>query len=107
MENKENIQPKFTPGPWYCTDLGQIGKTGYKKHPICLASFHWAAVGNDEEMMANAKLATAAPEMYEVLKMLVKWNKLREKAMAPLATMDKINEIAMRVLAKASGEDAE
>ena len=64
---KNDKEEKFTPGPWYCTDLGQLGKIT-DKHPICLASFHWACVKNDEEMIANARLCSFAPEMYDLLK---------------------------------------
>ena len=60
---------KFTPEPWYCTSLGQIGKKG-EKHPICLATFHWETQG-DETMLANARLATVSPKMYRFIKKVV------------------------------------
>ena len=90
---------KFTPGPWFCTDMGQIGKKG-EKRLFCLASFHWEGVG-EKEMMANTKLATAAPEMYDLLKRIkgmLQFCELEDKIDA-----DTEHEIGA-LLAKARGE---
>ena len=90
---------KFTPGPWYCTDMGQIGKKG-EKRLFCLASFHWEGVG-EKEMMANAKLATAAPEMYEMLEGV-----LRYMQVSPLSRNPIIEGQIADLLARARGEAA-
>lgn len=68
MENKENTQPKFSPGPWFAS--GQLIFAESKKRPIYIAAVNglWLLTGNTFE--ANAALIAAAPEMYEMLDML-------------------------------------
>lgn len=66
MENKENTQPKFSPGPWFAS--GQLIFAESQKHPIAAVNGLWLLTGNTFE--DNAALISAAPEMYEMLDML-------------------------------------
>ncbi len=78
MENKENTQPKFTPGPWeagsnpaMATVLDdQEGKAIYQKGKGGCHHIGWANIHDDEgkldmeTALANAALIAAAPELY-------------------------------------------
>ncbi|MGB9660701.1 MAG: hypothetical protein ACPL5F_01620 [Moorellaceae bacterium] len=77
---------KFTPGPWECSnDFEIIDAHGFpiaSVHSICIKSgwqqlgiTHWVEAPDrayiersDDEVRANQKLISAAPEMYEALK---------------------------------------
>ena len=56
-------EPKFTLGPWETLDLGEaiiVQPTDKTLHPICL-------VDRQRNVLANATLIAAAPDMYEAL----------------------------------------
>lgn len=70
MENKENTQPKFSPGPWRVEfhALEHQVIVDADGHYVCGSSFRPAV--ERPRARANVKLAAAAPEMYEMLDML-------------------------------------
>lgn len=68
----KDTRPKFTPGPWYATDLGQIVARNLNHgYPVCIASVNWY----DEEgyeagrkhQKADSALIATAPELYAKL----------------------------------------
>lgn len=99
MENKENTQPKFSPGPWFAS--GQLIFAESKKCPIVIAAVNglWLLTGNTFE--ANAALIAAAPEMYALLNNIL--NDLETDGSISLND-NAANDIRM-LLAKARGED--
>lgn len=101
MENKENTQPKFLPGPWFAS--GQLIFAESKKRPIAIAAVNglWLLTGNTFE--ANAALIAAAPEMYALLNNIL--NDLETDGSISLND-NAANDIRM-LLAKARGEAAE
>ncbi len=58
-------ETKFTPGPWYASDLfvDSVGGNGRPSLEIC--DLHNSLFG--KEVPANAHLIAAAPELYEAL----------------------------------------
>lgn len=87
---------KFTKGPWFVSDgkphlviKGKVCVSGEDGEPIVVADTNYYF----EESRDNAALIAAAPEMYEMLKVL-----LPQIAGSPAAL--KVN----RLLAKARGE---
>ena len=115
-------ETKFTPGPW----IG-VGPSFGEPKPVyinaiitdrededeCFEICHLGLECYDEEQEANAHLIAAAPELYEVVERLAKWNKdypssrvygygdIKQIA----AEMDEINTQAQAALAKARGEE--
>lgn len=75
MENKENTQPKFTPGPWKAHGTSQQdfvttawkAKGGTDSPP---SPEYICKLGNDNGFY-NAALIAAAPEMYEMLERIL------------------------------------
>ena len=118
---------KFTPGPWYlnpemdlmasepCIYCGYkpdffepqesiVAEVGNKEGNIVATAREYSILEpTEEEVMANANLIAAAPEMYELLKIIL--NNLRHgihKSSIGVVTEQRIEDL----LAKARGEVA-
>lgn len=108
---------RFTPGPWELfTGDGTTNwhtlvirrrepKNGIEQLPVDICACQ-NCLCDASEKPANASLIAASPEMYEFIKSLTSFG-----GQIALATLGedgmKIYNEAMRVLAKARGEDAE
>jgi hypothetical protein len=102
-------ETKFTPGPWFVwDDSNQRLEIGPSRN-YSVASM-W--VTPLEGQQANAHLIAAAPDLYEVVEKLAKWNKdypsTRVYGYGDIKQiaeeMDAINAKAIAALAKTRGE---
>jgi antitoxin component HigA of HigAB toxin-antitoxin module len=67
---------KYTPAPWDCsTQRGTIGHCFCAQvwRPDGLELAHITPTEDEEEASANAKLISAAPDMFEALKVLLEY----------------------------------
>jgi hypothetical protein len=73
-------EQKFTPGPWtletvrtsvgVCHKIGRLGSSTKLNH-ACLYDDCYSAEPRDLQLLADARLIAAAPELYEALEVLV------------------------------------
>lgn len=101
------MSEKFTPGPWYL-EFDNCDEEGFLEE----AEFTGAIVGADGEGIlqvyskANAHLASAAPEMYEIITALLEYiDAIPPEVVASLPTMPGVSRDWIEsVMAKARGE---
>lgn len=107
------MEPKFTKSPWLVyresdgfgsQDWDEIivGMGTYNESPSCYESHHKVSVSaepEDEEGIANANLIAAAPDMYQVLQLLLNAE--------GVITQPQNRRIIKQLLAKARGEKGE
>jgi hypothetical protein len=114
----------FTPGPWVWTngsepiDISTYESPGYYNNPELRGANDEMVVGCDEywivgpcldeaQMVANARLIAAAPDLLKALKAMVAWYAKRDEDSDELCpTHEQEGEVqrALAVIAKASGE---
>ena len=114
MENKENTQPKFTPGPWEVfTGDGTTNwhtlvirrrepQNGIEQLPVDICACH-NCLCDASEKPANAALIAAAPEMYALLNNIL--NDLETDG--SISLNDNAANDIRGLLAKVRGEAAE
>jgi hypothetical protein len=69
---------KFTPGPWVVANGAQVWHSGHntvESPRICTLQNAAKPVRqlSDDEMIANARLIAAAPDLYAALEGLMRW----------------------------------
>jgi len=103
------MSQQFTKGPWKCTEDGKLPLMVTAKEPnlklgaveVCRLTTELSPI-SFQESYANARLISAAPEMYEALQKAVE----RLEASQPPKGLrtDQVVQSARRALSKARGE---
>lgn len=92
-----------TPGPWiyrkvddkFAPIVQRGAEGGFSVHAL-----------TDSRADADARLIAAAPELLEALKLMVDWHAKRDEhnAFLPIESQEPEIQVAMRAIAKATGE---
>ncbi len=97
---------KHTPGPWHWDGKQKIGSNYWRMCTLPKATGSGISGVIDEELVANARLISKAPEMYELLKRLFTLSSNPEQAgdtMWP-CSLGQIIGKARRIKAEIDGE---
>ena len=102
---------KFTDGEWAIdkalTDGGApiiVSDTCWLGNKRVIATVMYHNGSEDPEVIANAQLIAAAPDMYEALKYAEAFCEAVEQGLVAIATRDMVRDIIKEALAKVEGK---
>jgi hypothetical protein len=105
LKEREMSKTKWTAGPW-CVDIDGIVCAG--NEPIKIASAWreeaWCGEDGDEESIANGCLFAAAPELYDVVALLIKYDDHDEDKVNGAEMWERLILAAKAATSKARGD---